>query len=170
MAKPVCLIVITAQRYSPEFGEAALASARTQGEDVVVDLVLDPDVSDSVAERLAEAGVLGERLAQDLRDTMDREYRERGEEILVALAARAVELGLRAQTRTTRGPFVESVRDEAAACGAGRVIVAQLSHSPLARALFGSDSGRLRRRLPVPLELLDLSGHVVSPASRLPER
>lgn len=161
--RPVCLIVITAQRFSPEYGEAALASARAHGEDVVIDLILDPNAPDEVADRLAEAGFLGERLMHEVRDTMDREYRERGQEHLVALAARAAELGLRVETRTARGSFAETVRDEAVACHAVRVLAAQLSASPLARALFGSETTRLRRRVACPVELFDLAGQPVTP-------
>jgi predicted TIM-barrel fold metal-dependent hydrolase len=159
--RPVCLIVVTALRFSPEYGEAALESARARDERVVIELILDPDVPEAVAARLAEAGFLGERLMHELRDTVAREYRERGHENLDTLVRRASELGMGVQTRTAQGPFVDTVREEAARCGADRVLAAQQSSPPLPRVLFETDVDRLRRSVACPVEVFDLSGELV---------
>ena len=83
---PRCLVVLTALRFSAEYGAAALESARERSEDVVLGLVVDRELAESVVGQRADIGFLGERLMHDLRDTMIAEYRDRGLAHLAELA------------------------------------------------------------------------------------
>lgn len=153
-----CLIAVTALRYSEKYGAAAIASAAAAGEEAVLLFVLDPDVPGSVAERLAEGGFLGERLMQELRDTMLEEYRERGRGHLDDLEARAREAGVAVRTRMAEGPFVDTVCEVAAEERVDRILAAEVPRSPLARVFLRSETDRLRAAAGCPAHVFDLDG------------
>jgi hypothetical protein len=48
--RPKCLVVLTALRFTPEYGRAALDSARGRGEDVELCLVVDREISEAVTD------------------------------------------------------------------------------------------------------------------------
>jgi len=158
-----CLIAVTALRYSEEFGKAAIASAAAAGEEAVLLFVLDPDVPGSVAGRLAEGGFLGERLMQELRDTMMEEYRERGCGHLEDLEERARAAGVPVRTRVEEGPFVETTCDVAEEEHVTRILAAAVPRSPLARVFLRTESDRLRTAARCPAEVFDLDGTPTSP-------
>ena len=158
MGKQSCLIVLTALRFSDEYGAAALRSAAKRGEDVVLCLVVDRDIPEGLSGQLAEVGFLGERLMHELRDTMVAEYRERGLAHLEDLAAEAEKLGLRAEKHVAEGPFLESVRAAADRFEVTRILVARLSPAHLSRHLFGNPVDRLRREGGRPVELFPAHG------------
>jgi nucleotide-binding universal stress UspA family protein len=164
MDKKRSLIVLTALRFSDEYGAAALKSARSRGEGVVLCLVVDRDIPEELSGQLAEVGFLGERLMHELRDTMVAEYRERGMAHLEELAKEARRLGLDVETHVAEGPFLETVQRAAAQFGAGRILVARLSRAHLSRHLFGNPIDRLRREAGLPVELFHLSGQRASSA------
>lgn len=156
--KPRSLIVLTALRFSEEYGRAALASARDHGEDVVLCLIIDRKISDGVAGQLADVGFLGERLMHELSDTMVAEYREQGLGHLEDLSRDAKAMGLEVGTRVVDGPFLESVRKTAVECGASRILAARAERGHLSRVFFGSEINRLLEDAPCPVELFLPSG------------
>lgn len=160
------LVVLTALRFSAEYGEAALRSARERSEDVVLGLVVDRDLSESVAGQLADVGFLGERLMHDLRDTMIAEYRDRGLVHLADLESEAKGLGLAVETRVVEGAFRESVLQLAREAGVDRIVVARMHVQHLSRLFFGSEIDRLVRESSVPVDVYRLSGAVLEAASR----
>lgn len=159
-----CLVVLTALRFSPEYGQAALRAAKERGEAVVLGLVVDPQLSDNVAGQLADTGFLGEKVMHDLRDTMVAEYREQGHHYLRELETEAKALGLNVETRTVEGPFLESVLRLAKETGARRIAVARIKARHLSRVFFGSEIDRLQKRSELPVEVYRLSGNVLASA------
>jgi len=163
-SRPRCLVVLTALRFSAEYGAAALRSARERSEDVVLGLVVDRDLSETVAGQLADVGFLGERLMHDLRDTMITEYRDRGLVHLADLEREAKGLGLAVETRVVEGAFRASVVQLAGETGAGRIVVARMHVPHLSRLFYGSEIDHLIRESPVPLDVYHLSGAVLEAA------
>jgi len=164
-ARSRSLVVLTALRFSAEYGAAALRSALKRSEDVVLGLVVDRDLSESVAEQLADIGFLGERLMHEFRDTMIGEYRDRGLVHLADLESEAKALGLAVETRVVEGAFRESVVELAREAGVGRIVVARMNVPHLSRLFFGSEIDRLVRESPVPVDVYRLSGAVLEAAS-----
>jgi nucleotide-binding universal stress UspA family protein len=164
--RPKCLVVLTALRFSPDYGTAALRSAVERGEDVLLCVVLDPELPDTVCAQLADVGFLGERLTHDLQDTMAAEYRNRGLEHLHELTEEARALGLQAESIIREGPFLETVVAVARERGVQRVVVSRLDRPHVSRVFFGSDIDRLVRRAPCPVEVFDWSGAPVLAARR----
>jgi nucleotide-binding universal stress UspA family protein len=158
---PRCLIAVTALRYSDQYGAAAIASAAAAGEEALLLFVLDSDVPGSVAGRLAEGGFLGERLMQELRDTMIEEYRERGRGHLDDLERRARAAGVTAHTRIVEGPFLETVCEVALEEGVARILAADGPRSPLARVFLRSEADRLRAAAKCPAHVFNLDGEPV---------
>jgi nucleotide-binding universal stress UspA family protein len=159
--RPKCLVVLTALRFSAEYGEAALRAARERSEDVVLGLVVDRDLSESVAGQLADVGFLGERLMHDLRDTMIAEYRDRGLAHLEILEREARGLGLDVATRVVEGAFRTSVLELARETAAQRIVVARMNVPHVSRLFFGSEIDALIRESPVPVEVYHLRGTVL---------
>ena len=152
------LVVLTALRFSPDYGEAALASALRRGEDVVLCLVVDRDIPEAVSGQLVDVGFLGEKVRHDLEETMISEYRERGLGNLNLLVEKARLLGLRVESCVKDGPFVDSVLEVCEELRIARILVPQLNRSHLSRIFFGSEIDRLVRRASCPVEIFRLSG------------
>ncbi|GJM44800.1 MAG: hypothetical protein DHS20C21_16420 [Gemmatimonadota bacterium] len=157
-----CLLVLTALRFSEGYAAAALASARRRGEEVVLCLVEDGEVSETVSHRLLDGGALGERLVADLRATIDHDQSDRGHWHLEEVRAEAAALGLSIQTREISGEFVASVRKVARELEVDRILVARAGRTRIARALGGSRIERLRRASDCPVVVFELSGEQVS--------
>lgn len=156
-----CLVALTAFRFSPGFGAAALQSARDRGEAVALCLVRERQKSDAVADRLADSGFLAEKMLHELRDTMDSEYHSRGLEHLEELAAEARRAGLEVETLEIDGPFPEGASRVARERGTSRILVTRLERPSLARVLFGSEIDRLLKLAPCPVEVFDRHGETV---------
>ena len=161
-----CLVVLTALRFSPDYGTAALRSAAEHGEDVVFCLVVDRDLSDNVCGQLADVGFLADGLMHDLQDTMASEYKSRGLANLHERTEEARSLGLQAETVVREGPFVDVVECVAREREAGRILVARTDRPHLSRVLFGSELDRLVRRAPCEVEVFDWTGAPVAAARR----
>lgn len=156
--RPECLIVLTALRFTPEYGRAALESARERGEDVVLCLAVDREISDAVTEQLVDVGFLGEKLRNRLRDTMVTEYRERGQANLDELMQMAKTMSLGAEREVVDGPFLPSVLEVAAAHHVGRIIVARVRRPDVSIAFFGKEIDRLVKKAPCPVDVFDWTG------------
>ena len=159
------LVVVTALRFSPDYGEAALASALRHGEDVVLCLVVDRDIPEAVSEQLVDVGFLGEKVRQNLRETMIAEYRERGLLNLSLLVEKARSRGIQVESCVKDGPFVDSVLEVCEERRISRILVPRLNRSHLSRIFFGSEIDRLVRRVPCPVEIFRLSGASVTDSS-----
>lgn len=153
--RPKCLIVLTALRLTPEYGQAALASARDRGEDVVLALFVDREISEAVTDHLVDAGFLGENLRHKLSDTMMAEYRERGMENLEALLSAASAMSLGAERVVVDGPFLNSVLSVAASHHVSRIAVARMRRPDASTALFGREIDRLVKKAPCPVDVFD---------------
>jgi nucleotide-binding universal stress UspA family protein len=160
-----CLVILTALRFSEEYGVAALRSAAARGEGVVLGLVVDRELSEVVADQLADVGFLGESLTEELRDTMTAEYRTRGLAHLSSLERSARELGLSVETRVVEGPFRPSVLELAREVGATRILVARMKTPHVSRLFFGSEISRLQREADLPVDVYHLSGEVLQAGS-----
>ncbi|NNE42804.1 MAG: universal stress protein [Gemmatimonadetes bacterium] len=156
-----CLVVLTALRFSAGFGTAALRSAVDRGEDVVLCLIVDRELSDGVAGQLADVGFLGEKVMHDLQDAMVAEDRCRGLEYLEQLESEARALGLNVETETREGPFLDAVRELADKHGVARILASRLDRPHVSRLFFGSQVDRLARKCSQPVEIYD--------GTRLPE-
>ncbi len=152
------LVVLTALRFSPEYGEAALASAVRHGEDVVLCLVVDRDIPEAVSGQLVDVGFLGEKVRQNLKETMIAEYRERGLRNLSLLVEKARSLGVQVESCVKDGPFVDSVLEVCEERRISRILVPRLNRPHVSRIFFGSEIDRLVRRSPCPVEIFRLSG------------
>jgi len=153
-----CLVVLTALRFSEDYGAAALRSAKERREGVVLCLVVDREISNAVASQLADVGFLGEKLLQNLRETMIGEYRTRGLGHLRDLEEQARGLGLAVETVVADGPFLDAVVNVARQHDVDRIVVARTDRPHLSRLFFGSEIDRLLKRAPCPVEVFDVSG------------
>lgn len=160
-----CLVVLTALRFSEDYGAAALRSAKSRGEKVVLCLVVDREISNAVAGQLADMGFLGEKLLHSLRETMLAEYRTRGLGHLRDLEEQARGLGLSVESVVADGPFLEAVVNAARERDVDRIVVARTDRPHVSRLFFGSEIDRLLKRAPCPVEVFDVSGSPV-PLSR----
>ncbi|MEZ5064821.1 MAG: universal stress protein [bacterium] len=158
------LIVLTALRFSEEYGAAALRAAAKRSEDVVLGLVVDRDLSEAVAGQLADVGFLGERLMHEFRETMLQEYRTRGLAHLKELEQEARRLGLQVETRVVDGAFRASVFALAQQTGASRIAVARMNTAHVSRLFFGSEIEHLAKEARIPVDVYLLTGEVAATA------
>jgi nucleotide-binding universal stress UspA family protein len=150
--------VLTALRFTPEYGRAALDSARGRGEDVVLCLVVDREISEAVTDQLVDVGFLGEKLRHRLRDTMIAGYRERGLANLEELLQTAKAMSLGAEREIVDGPFLASVLEVAAKHHVARIVVARVRRPDVSIAFFGKEIDRLVKKAPCPVDVFDWTG------------
>jgi nucleotide-binding universal stress UspA family protein len=163
-----CLVVLTALRYGHGYGSAALRSAVERGYDVVLGLFVDRDISSAVSDQLVDVGFLGEKVMDQLRDTMVSEYRLRGRENLESLVAEAESLGLKVEAVVRDGPFLESILAVCREWKITRILVGRGRGSHLSRLFFGSEIGRLEKAAPCPVEVYTWEGERVSESAPPP--
>ncbi|OFV90184.1 MAG: hypothetical protein A3J75_00495 [Acidobacteria bacterium RBG_16_68_9] len=82
------MLLLTPPNRDPQAAaREAIAMAKSRGGELVIAVVLDPEVIERLSTRLDEVGLMGERVSDTVRNTLAREYRSRAD----TLAAHIVE-------------------------------------------------------------------------------
>jgi nucleotide-binding universal stress UspA family protein len=88
------LLLLSAEIEAPNATRYALQRAKDLGGGLVAVAVLDPNVSKRVASTLANVGFVGEKVSENVMQTLEREQRAQAEALLNQIEEQARKLGI----------------------------------------------------------------------------
>lgn len=97
------LLLIPSNRNAPNATRQAIALAKARGGGLTVVSVLNPEVLDRVSSTLSDVGFMGERVGEQVRETLWREYRTRAEQLAQGIAEQARREGVPAEAHVEEG-------------------------------------------------------------------
>ena len=113
-----------------------LASARSAG--LVAAVVIAIDASDRLSDRMIDVGFLGERITDQVSETLAREHRIRGQALLAEIAGQARARAIPCRTTIETGDPGEVCRRLVETEGVAAAVVVTDKRSWLARILAGA--------------------------------
>ena len=97
------LLLMPSNRESPNAAREAIALAKARGARLAVVAVLDPELLDRVSTTLSDVGFMGEKVGDQVRETLWREYRSRAEHLARGVAEQAQREGVTAEAHVEEG-------------------------------------------------------------------
>jgi nucleotide-binding universal stress UspA family protein len=137
------LLVVTPGAEAPKAAAYALQRARERGGELVVLGILDPEAHARVADALSEKGFVGERVSEDLVETLEREKRALAESQMQQLCEEAHRQGVVCRGRVEEGEPSEVCRRVVAEHGIAEAVLAAEKRSWVTRFLSRSAPVRL---------------------------
>jgi nucleotide-binding universal stress UspA family protein len=104
------LLMIPPNSESKSAVQEAIAAAKQRGGRLLVVVALDPDVLDGVCATLSNVGFMGEKVSDQVQETLLREYRTRAEEMAHEIARQAEAAGVSADSKFEEGDPSEICR------------------------------------------------------------
>lgn len=104
------LLMIPPNHESKTAVREAIAAAKDRGGRLLVVVALDPDVLDGVCATLSNVGFMGEKVSDQVQDTLLREYRHRAAEMAEEIAREAEAAGVPAESKFEEGDPSEICR------------------------------------------------------------
>lgn len=104
------LLMIPPNRESKSAVQEAIAAAKQRGGRLLVVVALDADVLDGVCATLSNVGFMGEKVSDQVQDTLLHEYRTRAEEVARRIASEAETAGVPADSKFEEGDPSEICR------------------------------------------------------------
>jgi len=135
---PNVLLLIPPNREPQAAVREAIETARKRGGRLLVAAVLDPETVSRVSSALTNAGFMGEKVSDQVCETLGREYRNRARSLVSAIAVQAREAGVDADWQVEQGDPSEICARLVRAHQVGTAILVAERHSWLTRLLSRS--------------------------------
>lgn len=139
---PNVLLLVPADREPHAALAEALRAAAERGGRLIAAVVLDPELVERVSATLSNFGFMGEKVSDEVGDTLVREYRSRAEETGASIVAQAKAAGVEAEARFEEGDPGEICRRLIPSLDIGLAVLVAERRSWLAR-LLARDAVRL---------------------------
>jgi nucleotide-binding universal stress UspA family protein len=148
------LLAFSSNRHSRELVDFAIRRAAETGAEIVALLVVDTRLTDLISEEVSDIGFLGEKVSDEFRAAVLREYGRQGSDELERVGQRAHERGLAFTSRVEPGDFLPVTLRVAAEVTADEIIVTRAHRSRMGRFVFGSIVDELARRACCPVTVV----------------
>lgn len=132
------LLMIPPNHESKTAVHEAIAAAKDRGGRLLVVVALDPQVLDGVCATLSNVGFMGEKVSDQVQDTLLREYRNRAAEMAEEIAREAQAAGVPAESKFEEGDPSEICRRMIPSNDVALAILVAEKRSWLARLLARS--------------------------------
>ena len=97
------LLLVPPNREPQTAVREAIALAKSRGGTLFVVAAVDADVMQRISDRLSDVGFIGEKVSDQVYETLSREYHERAAELVRSIAEQAGEAGVAAQPLVEEG-------------------------------------------------------------------
>jgi nucleotide-binding universal stress UspA family protein len=129
------LLLVPADREPQAAAAEAIAAAKQRGGRLIAVIALDPELVERVSATLSNFGFMGEKVSDEVGDTLLREYRTRAEAAGQAIVAQAKAAGVEVEARYEEGDPGEICRRLIPALDVGLAVLLAERRSWLARLL-----------------------------------
>lgn len=145
------LLVLSPTRSHRRLLEFALSMAERERQPLLALYVIDTRITDTLSTRIADTGFLGDRVSEEVEETVLKQYEERGEQELSEVTALAAARGITCKTTMRKGDLVVECLRAAREAEAGAIVISRAERFDIARKLFGSAVDDLREQAPCPV-------------------
>lgn len=139
------LIIISQERDNEEALHYALEQARQPDVDLHIAYVLDDRFRQKYEALLSESTFVADKPGQDVCAALNEEYQSRGRKILTSLKSRCARENLKCETEFHIGDYFEAAKTLCFDLKPDRLVISEVSHSLLRRAMGLSDKKKLEK-------------------------
>jgi len=149
------LLVISTTRESPRTIDYALRRAQELKGKLVALCVIDTALPNSIVEKLADSGFVGDKPGEEVYAEIMEEYEQRGEKKLAEIVEAARKNVIPAKGVLKKGDLIEECLKAAQEEKAAVVIVGRKKMSKLSRFIFGSPIQKIEENCRCPVEVIE---------------
>jgi len=155
MEKEKVLLIISTTRKSPKSIERAIQYAKEKNAELVCLYVLDLELPESIVRQMTEEGWFGGKPSEQFYQALLNEYERWGKEKIEEIKKEAEKQGVPFRAEFRRGSFLAEALDFIEKEKVSYIIVTRRRRSNLSRFLFGSAVAELKKKVNVPVEIVD---------------
>ncbi len=145
------MLVLSPSRHSPKSIDLALSLVQTSRRPLLAVFVMDMKVPNAISSHIVDIGFLGDKVSDQLKATIHKEYEARGRRELAEVKERAEGLGIECEVLVRKGDFVEECLKIAREKDVEDMVVSRAERSNVSRKLFGSAVNELLERATCPI-------------------
>lgn len=149
------MLVYAAACHLDKATEQALEQVKSSGSSLAILFVVDPKAADAVAATLSNSAFIGDKPADDLKETLMKDYRLRAETQVEELADLAREQGIDAMTYVREGEIEKESIGLVKELGVDLLIIPRCKRTPLTELVMGSACNRLKINAPCEVLMVD---------------
>jgi len=132
------MLVLSPSRHTPKSIDLALSLVQTSKRPLLAVFIMDMKVPNAISSHIVDIGFLGDKVSDQLKSTIHREYEARGRRELEEVKERALKLGIECETIVRKGDFVKQCLKIAREKKIEDMVVSRAERSNISRKLFGS--------------------------------
>jgi nucleotide-binding universal stress UspA family protein len=149
------LLLLSTTRKSPKSIATALDIASKDKAEMVILFILDYELSQSIIERLTQAGWIGGKATEELHHAILKEYFTQGKLKIADIEQQAKDKDIPCRAIYCWGKFVEVALKVINKEGVDLIIVTRRKRSNLSRFIFGSPVAELKRQVDCEIMVID---------------